>query len=92
MGKSSRKRKQSPSDTAVDMDEARKYHFFFSKESPLSNFHLVSFVDEEGNTFFCSEQYMMFHKALLFRDADIAHKRFLPTMNLHSYANGSVAK
>lgn len=46
-----------------------KYHFFY--HGFLSNFHICSFVDE-GKTFTSVEQYMMYHKAVLFKDEAIA--------------------
>jgi hypothetical protein len=49
-----------------------QYHFFYSTSSPFSNFHPAPFVDEQGNYFFCSEQYMMYQKAILFGDSETA--------------------
>eukprot|EP00579_Thalassiosira_antarctica_P000526 CAMPEP_0201869580 /NCGR_PEP_ID=MMETSP0902-20130614/3046_1 /ASSEMBLY_ACC=CAM_ASM_000551 /TAXON_ID=420261 /ORGANISM="Thalassiosira antarctica, Strain CCMP982" /LENGTH=187 /DNA_ID=CAMNT_0048395111 /DNA_START=121 /DNA_END=684 /DNA_ORIENTATION=+ len=64
-------RTKSPISTA----QADQYYFFYSTSSPFSNFHPAHFVDEEeGNSFFCSEQYMMYHKAILFEDYNIAEK------------------
>ena len=40
----------------------------------LSNWHLCNFVDENGQLFCNTEQFMMYHKALLFGDNDMATK------------------
>lgn len=52
--------------------EGSQYYFFYSTSSAFSNFHPSPFADGEGNHFFCSEQYMMYHKAILFQDHEIA--------------------
>ena len=35
----------------------------------LSNWYPCEFIDEEGNQFYSSEQYMMYQKALLFKES-----------------------
>lgn len=49
-----------------------KFHFFYG--GYLSNWADTPFMDMEGISFNCSEQYMMYHKALTFDDHDTAHK------------------
>lgn len=44
------------------------YTFFWETSSPFSQWHPSTFKDSTGATFNTAEQYMMFHKALLFRD------------------------
>ena len=39
----------------------------------FSNFYPAQFVDDKGITFHNSEQYLMYHKALLFNDIQIAN-------------------
>lgn len=46
------------------------YHFFYS--GPFSNWYPAKFTDIKGIEFNCSEQYMMYYKAMLFDDAKIA--------------------
>lgn len=48
-----------------------KYTFFYKTRSPFSNWHPSIFEDENGIEYNCSEQYMMYQKALLFGDKDI---------------------
>lgn len=48
-----------------------KYTFFYKTRSPFSNWHPSIFEDENGIEYNCSEQYMMYQKALLFGDTDI---------------------
>lgn len=51
------------------------YTFFFGPRNPLSNWHAVSFK-ADGQRFRNNEQYMMWRKARLFGDEDVA-KRIL---------------
>lgn len=53
--------------------------FFFYTEDPFSNWHPATFT-LKGETFDCSEQYMMWAKAMLFGDTAIA-ARILRTRN-----------
>lgn len=48
-----------------------EFVFFWGNESPFSNWHKIDF-EVDGIHFNCSEQYMMYHKALLFDDVEIA--------------------
>jgi ribA/ribD-fused uncharacterized protein len=48
-----------------------KYTFFYKTRSPFSNWHPSIFEDETGIEYNCSEQYMMYQKALLFGDKEI---------------------
>ena len=48
-----------------------KYTFFYTTEAPFSQFYKCEFSDEEI-TFCCAEQYMMYNKATLFNDTEIA--------------------
>jgi ribA/ribD-fused uncharacterized protein len=45
--------------------------FFFGEASPFSQWHRCSFVVDD-RTFNCAEQFMMYGKALLFEDAEVA--------------------
>ena len=47
------------------------FTFFFREQSPFSQWYACRFV-VGGTTFVCTEQYMMYGKATLFGDADIA--------------------
>jgi ribA/ribD-fused uncharacterized protein len=47
------------------------FTFFWRTESPFSNWHPAKFK-VDGIEFNCSEQYMMYQKALLFQDQEIA--------------------
>jgi len=49
------------------------YTFFYSTDEPFSNWYSAPVI-EEGNLFLTNEHYMMFHKAKLFHDDEIAHK------------------
>ena len=49
---------------------------FFTKESPLSNFHPSPF-ELNGRTFNCVEQYLGHEKALLFNAREVAQKILL---------------
>ncbi|MDR2614422.1 MAG: NADAR domain-containing protein [Candidatus Accumulibacter sp.] len=50
-------------------ETARRYHFFY--RSPLGQWNRKPFADGERR-FCCAEQYMMYHKALLFGDGERA--------------------
>ena len=52
------------------MKEYKEYEFFYP--GPFSNWHPCKFVDMNGIEYNCSEQYMMYYKALLFGDYNIA--------------------
>jgi len=45
-----------------------EYTFFWETTSPFSQWHPSTFRDSTGVNFNTAEQYMMFHKAMLFRD------------------------
>ena len=47
---------------------------FYGSRSHLSNFYLTSFSDEFRNEFHSTEQYLQYHKALLFHDEIVATK------------------
>lgn len=49
----------------------KKIVLFYSNSHPFSNWYMSSFV-HDGRQFNCSEQYMMFKKAMLFKDYDVA--------------------
>ncbi|MBN1207220.1 MAG: NADAR family protein [Myxococcaceae bacterium] len=53
--------------------EQRRFTFFYRKESPFSQFHPAEFV-VEGKRFICAEQYMMYGKAVLFGDLEVAER------------------
>jgi len=53
--------------------KAERYTFFWRSDSPFSNWYMADF-EIEGIRFNCSEQYMMYRKALLFKDFEIAEK------------------
>lgn len=55
------------------------FHYFWGTSSPFSQWHKCSF-EYLGNFFNTAEQYMMFQKALLFEDYDVASK-ILETSN-----------
>jgi len=50
-----------------------KFTFFWKSESVFSNWYLANF-ELEGIQYNCVEQYMMYQKALLFDDTEIAEK------------------
>lgn len=49
------------------LDKRENFHFFFGKDDPFSNFHPARFT-VNGETYTCSEQFMMHQKAMLFQD------------------------
>ena len=48
-----------------------KFTFFWNSESPFSQWYPAVFI-VNGVQFHCAEQYMMYRKALLFDDEEIA--------------------
>jgi ribA/ribD-fused uncharacterized protein len=48
-----------------------KFTFFWESDSPFSNWYPQPFV-HNGQQYNCSEQYMMYKKAMLFKDTDVA--------------------
>lgn len=52
------------------MKDYDQYYFFYG--GPFSNWYPAEFVDCNGVKFNCSEQYMMFQKAMLFKDYKVA--------------------
>ena len=61
------------------MPTMKDYLFFYETQSPLSQWYKCNFT-ENGIIFQSAEQYMMYHKALLFDDNEIATK-ILATTN-----------
>jgi ribA/ribD-fused uncharacterized protein len=53
------------------MRRTERYTFFFRPEAPFSQWHPSRF-ELDGHAFDCAEQYMMYGKAILFGDAEIA--------------------
>ena len=64
-----------------------KYTFFYTNKSPFSNFYPCSFK-VDGVLFCCGEQYMMYGKAKLFKDDDMARKILAETKPLKMKAYG----
>lgn len=54
-----------------------EYTFFYG--GPFSNWYPAIFEDANGTVFTCSEQYMMYHKAILFKDYEIANRIMFAT-------------
>ncbi|CAF5152204.1 unnamed protein product, partial [Rotaria sp. Silwood1] len=50
-----------------------KFFCFYENTSPFNNFYSCNVI-ENGIQFHCTEQYMMYPKAKLFNDDDIARK------------------
>lgn len=55
----------------MQTDKNSKFTFFYTSESPFSNFYPCSF-EIDGVKFNCSEQCMMYGKAKLFNDDQVA--------------------
>lgn len=53
--------------------EQETFTFFWKTASPFSNWHPATF-ELDGHQFNCSEQYMMYRKALLFNDQNTANQ------------------
>ncbi len=53
--------------------EQRRFTFFWQSGSPFSQWHPSEFV-VEGKRFVCAEQYMMYGKAVLFGDLEVAQR------------------
>lgn len=51
----------------------QQFEFFWHTQSPFSQWHPSKF-EVNGIVFSSAEQYMMYHKALLFRDKNVANK------------------
>lgn len=47
------------------------FAFFYSSLHPFSNWYMCPFV-HHGHEFNCGEQYMMYKKAMMFKDYDVA--------------------
>ncbi|XP_067679204.1 riboflavin biosynthesis protein VVA0006-like [Haliotis asinina] len=57
---------------ATSLEEAKqKYEFFWKSHSPFSQWYPASF-EVNGQKYNCAEQYMMYQKAVLFGDEEIA--------------------
>lgn len=55
----------------MKIDKERGFTFFFTENDALSNWYLRDFV-VKGKTFNCMESFMMFSKAMLFKDQQVA--------------------
>lgn len=55
------------------MTSRDQYTFFWRAENPFSQWHYASFSADDVE-FNCAEQYMMYHKALLFKDSATARE------------------
>lgn len=49
----------------------KQYTLFYKSKHPFSNWYASGF-EHNGMRFNCSEQYMMYHKAMLFNDSEVA--------------------
>ena len=56
----------------------KTYTFFYATASPFSQFHPCEF-EENGIKFTAAEQYMMYQKAILFNDHEIAQQILVAT-------------
>jgi len=54
-----------------------KFYFFYKARHPFSNWFRVKFTDQNGISYNCSEQYMMYQKAILFGDIETGKKILL---------------
>ncbi|GFR90993.1 GTP cyclohydrolase [Elysia marginata] len=55
------------------VEAAQSFEFFWKADSYFSQWHPSEFA-EGDTTFSCTEQYMMYHKAVCFKDHEIATK------------------
>lgn len=60
------------SESLVNLPLGKEYFFFYGSKSPFSQWYKSSFTVENIH-FTCTEQYMMYKKALLFNDVAIAN-------------------
>ncbi|CAC5419603.1 unnamed protein product [Mytilus coruscus] len=62
------------SETEIELKQKalEQYEFFWRSHSPFSQWYLSEFT-VDGNSFNSAEQYMMYSKAMLFEDEDIAY-------------------
>lgn len=51
------------------MSEQKEYLFFFQDNTPFSNWFIIDFI-KDNIKFCCTEQYMMYRKAVLFNDEE----------------------
>lgn len=63
----------------------QRFTFFWGNDSPFSNFH-KSYFEDGSRGYTCMEQYMMYQKAVLFKDYETAKQILkLPYNNPHDY-------
>nr|XP_022314281.1 riboflavin biosynthesis protein PYRR, chloroplastic-like [Crassostrea virginica] len=63
---------ESEDDEIQDLpDDRDKYEYFWKARSPFSQWHPSKFV-VDGKTYNCAEQYMMYHKALVMKNDELA--------------------
>lgn len=74
----------------MTMKTYKEYTFFYG--GPFSNWYPVIFEDANGTTFNCSEQYMMYHKAILFKDYDTAKEIMIAQHPSEQKALGKLVK
>lgn len=72
------------------MKNYNEYTFFYN--GPFSNWYPCKFTDIKGIEYNCSEQYMMYYKALLFDDLDIASAIMLESHPREQKALGRMVK
>ena len=60
---------------APTTDHANDYVFFWKSGSPFSNWHPAKYT-YDGIEFNCSEQGLMWSKAMLFDDVDVANSHY----------------